>query len=83
MFNKIYSFKVLKPNVKIQLIKEKWGCLRIHTSTYNKESQELIEIAENRSDGLCFYCGNQGKIVEMRGYYLPYCDACIVKQTKH
>jgi hypothetical protein len=47
---------------KIEQIKEKFGALRIYTSTYNDYARGVLDMAESMSENICEVCGNKGML---------------------
>ena len=69
--------------VKINLIKEKWGCLRIQTHTVQGDvARALCSFAEKLSEKTCSKCGKAGTIQNIGGYYIAICSDCIKNQNQ-
>lgn len=68
-----------RDNVRITLMKEKYGCLRIQYDFEGTEENEesyknFINQMENLSSMTCYFCGILPcKIVEIGGWHLPHC----------
>lgn len=63
--------------VQINLIKEKWGCIRIQSHTVQSEvAQALCNYAMTLSEVTCCECGRAGSIQNHSGYYLALCSDC-------
>lgn len=68
---------VIKPDYKIDQIKEKFGGLRYYIDTYdNDEIQRLIEEAEEKSYTICMYCGSGEGIIRKDNWIEVSCYEC-------
>lgn len=56
-------------------VKEKFGGLRIYAST-DSNSLDLIDVLEEESLKICEFCGNEGRSVNIRGWYKTLCPKC-------
>lgn len=67
----------LNANTQITHIKEKYAGLRVSYTTNNSEISKLIIDTQNKSHTICMYCGNEGRLRTMIGYWLhTICDLC-------
>jgi hypothetical protein len=77
----------MKENFKIFDVKEKYGSIRIDSWGGTEKSRELENILEMISEWTCVKCGKMptknGKkfIYHTKGYILPYCKKCFIKET--
>lgn len=60
-------------------LKEKYGSLRIESSSYTDEIAEVIEKYENLSAKTCISCGKDGEMSCKFGWYEPLCSECGAK----
>ena len=68
-------------NVKVNIIKEKYGCLRIQCHTVQSDvASALIDLVEDLSAKTCSTCGKAGEIRNMSGWYVALCQECMAKK---
>ena len=67
--------KIQSYNIKIIDIKEKFGGLRVYTTPYDEEAQEIINYYESLSYDTCERCGNVGES-RPTGWIRTLCDRC-------
>lgn len=68
-------------NVKINLIKEKWGCLRIQCHTVQSDTASaLIDFVMELSAKTCSTCGKAGEIRDLSGWQVTLCSDCMAKK---
>jgi len=68
--------KKLKKNFYVTQIKEKFGGLRFYISYGNDKIFKLIRKAEDDSFDICESCGEKGKLINYRGWYITLCKKC-------
>lgn len=61
---------------EVNQIKEKFAGLRFYVAGCNNKIRKLIDKAEEKSCKICEECGEKGKRVHIRGWYLTLCDEC-------
>lgn len=64
-------------NFRVIEIKEKFGSLRIHSKPIYKEIQSLIDLAEEQSNFICEFCGDNGFQYNIRGWVTTICNSCL------
>ncbi|MCB1258541.1 MAG: hypothetical protein KDB26_15630 [Microthrixaceae bacterium] len=65
------------PVVAYIQIKEKWGELRVYTtSTTNEEARAIIRRAEEKSRVTCEQCGGNGSMHTRGSWYRTLCGSC-------
>ena len=57
-------------------VKEKFASLRVYTSFYNKEIEDVIDVASLKSSITCEKCGKEGSLVINFGWYSTKCEEC-------
>lgn len=64
-----------KPDYVIHQAKEKFGTLRFYCDLpyTDQPTTEIIRAAENKSETICEWCGQPGKL-RSGGWYKTYCD---------
>ena len=78
------NIRTLIPEYKIFQYKEKFGTLRFYvdftdatSDSYTiKEAYDLISQAENASASICEFCGGEGSLIKIRGWYKTMCGEC-------
>jgi len=74
---KIEKCEKPSPDWKIQIIKEKFGGLRIQSFGFNQETDDIINLAERKSAYVCEVCGsNTGTHKKKNGWLKTICDKC-------
>ena len=68
VFNLMADIQQLNTNVKVLQIKEKFGGLRFYVNSASEEIHELICKAEEKSEIICEFTGNQGKNRQIFGW---------------
>lgn len=66
---------------KIEQVKQKFGTLRIYTSTYNDYIRGVIDMAERMSEITCEYCGANGRIYK-QGWHMVLCEQHAIEKGK-
>ena len=61
-------------------IKEKYGELRVYTTTNLQEVHRLIDKYERLSSSICEECGGKGVLHSKHGYLKTLCGECGIKQ---
>ena len=56
-------------------VKEKYGALRFYVDVADEWSYQLIDEAEEASEGICELCGSQGSL-ERTGWWTTRCKDC-------
>jgi hypothetical protein len=64
-------------DLEITEVKEKFGELRIYTSIYIEEIEDIIEEATNKSTKICELCGKPGKLHNVNGWWSTLCEECL------
>lgn len=62
------------PPVKILLVKERWGILRIYTNIINEEVDKVVIDIAKRSRYICEVCGASGSL-RSGEHIMALCDA--------
>jgi hypothetical protein len=62
--------------VKVFQVKEKFGTLRFYIDGGNDKINELISIAEHKSERICEVCGDDGYIDNSKYWVVALCDKC-------
>jgi ribosomal protein S14 len=75
LLEKLQECKETGQRVRIRLIKEKWGSLRIQ-GEFSEAAREICEKISEYSEETCAVCGNPGVIMNAKGYYLALCTTC-------
>lgn len=71
------------PDVTIELIKEKFGGLRIHIHANGmKNLFEIVDHYEQMSHKICERCGMLGKLRSHRPWHKTLCDSCDGKEDE-
>lgn len=65
--------------VAVIQVKEKFGQLRIYTSTADADFYSKIWAIEERSSTICEFCGAPSEIRNRGGWLKSICDACLEK----
>lgn len=73
LLKELHKLKKNGERVEINLIKEKYGCLRVQ-GKFSDRANDLITLVMNRSEETCAICGEPGVIGEIEGYYLSRCE---------
>ena len=74
--------KRLQPHgVKIIQLKEKFGYLRVYLNKDNKETDEIVRIAELDSSKTCEYCGSTEGVSTEGSWLKTLCRHC--RQVKN
>ena len=68
-------------DLEITQIKEKFGELRIYTSGYTDEIEDIIQEATKKSLKTCEVCGEPGKLVEIHGWWMTRCEKCLESEV--
>lgn len=63
-------------NVKISLIKEKWGGLRVYNDGRNAVFDKICSCGKNLASKTCEQCGKYGQLRESGGWYVTGCVSC-------
>lgn len=63
--------------ISILQIKEKYGMMRVHASTSNKELDDIIEKYEQLSKSTCEICGAEGKMMGDDYWVMVRCEGCL------
>lgn len=63
-------------------IKEKFASLRIYMSGTTKNIDNLITAAEEKSQTICEFCGESGKLRDDLGWILTLCENDYLKRKK-
>ena len=68
-------------------IKEKYGALRVYWGASGDEAEDfwekvdaIIDEAELASAGTCEECGDEGRIIAIRGWFTSICTKCEEKR---
>ena len=69
-------------NIEVTEVKEKFGGLRIYTSSYTDEIFEITQDAEEQSCHICEICGKPGELVEVGGWWMTRCEKCLEDEMK-
>ena len=69
-------------DLEITQVKEKYGELRIYTSSYADEIEDIIQEATEKSVTICERCGKEGKRVQVKGWLMTRCDECFRSHKK-
>ena len=81
-FDLIYEMcekiEFLEPPVSFwfEQVKEKFATLRAYTSFYNKDIEDIIDEASEKSSRTCEECGGEGSLVQNYGWYSTKCEKC-------
>lgn len=67
-------------DLEITEIKEKYGELRIYTSSSTDEIDEIIQEATAKSIHICERCGREGELREIHGWYKTMCEECLKEE---
>jgi hypothetical protein len=59
---------------EVTQIKEKFGQLRVYTSFYAEEIEDLIDKYSEKSAHICEVCGDVGELKIEGGWYKTVCD---------
>ena len=59
-------------------VKEKFGGLRIYTSSYKKSIEEIIQKYSQLSEKICIVCGKPATYIS-KGWICPWCDDHIAR----
>jgi len=73
------ELKKLNPPKDFQIlqIKEKFGGLRVYTSSYTDEIEKIIEEAEEKASKTCQSCGKpNASLTNLYGWYTTLCPDC-------
>lgn len=65
-----------KNKIKIHLIKEKFGNIRIHPHFHNEKFSEICNSACDLSLNTCSKCGKSGQLRINSGWYVTGCEDC-------
>lgn len=57
-------------------VKEKFGALRVYTSTSTEEIDNLIDAYEELSTRVCESCGGPAMVESVGGWYATLCNEC-------
>lgn len=86
-FKKLYDYYAknhLTPtSLFVSDIKQKWGGLRLYVHFDEKASkfgETAITTAERTASRTCEFCGEEGTLREVRGWYFTICGSCAEKQ---
>lgn len=66
--------------LRVLQVKEKFGALRFYhrlagaTPTQTEQVAELVRLACDASENVCFKCGEPGSITNLDGWIVPVCD---------
>ena len=66
-----------KLDLEITQVKEKYGELRIYTSSYTEEIDEIIQEATDKSVTICEQYGKDGQLVRFGSWYMTRCEECL------
>lgn len=66
----------------IYQVKEKFGTMRIYTSSCSERINKIIRVYEYISQFVCYKCGKPAKLYDILHYTLPYCKDCLREQKK-
>jgi hypothetical protein len=69
-------------DLEITEVKEKFGELRIYTSTYTDEIDDILWEATYKSHKICEVCGKAGEVVETNGWLMTRCEECLESEDK-
>ena len=69
-------------DLEITQVKEKYGELRVYTTCYINEVENIIDEATRKSVTICERCGKEGKRVQVKGWLMTRCDECFRIQKK-
>ena len=68
-------------DISITQVKEKFGELRIYTSSFTEEIDDIIQAATDRSLTICEQCGKPGSLRNNHGWLITLCDECQKKMS--
>jgi len=71
-----------KLDLEITQVKEKYGELRIYTTGYTEKIDDIIQEAADKSVTVCDQCGKEGKLVQVRGWWMTRCEECLRNMEK-
>jgi ribosomal protein S14 len=69
-------------DLEITEVKEKFGELRIYTSTYSEKIYKIIQKASEKSTQTCEICGQPGALIEINGWYMTRCEECLKSEQQ-
>lgn len=69
-------------DLEVTEIKEKFGELRIYTSSYTDEIYKIIQKASEKSIQTCEICGKYGALTEVNGWWMTRCEKCLEDELK-
>lgn len=64
------------PDLEVVQVKEKFGGLRFYTSPYDPIVEDIVTKAENKSFGICEWCGERGSSDYRYYWTLTLCEEC-------
>jgi hypothetical protein len=69
------TFEKIKGDAKIIRVRERWGGLRIYTSSINTELEECIKVLSDESYKICEVCGARGVLRSKNKKYKTLCES--------
>lgn len=69
------------PKIRVHQIKEKFGELRIYSSSDNEDACRAGREATALSVRICEHCGQPGALITSRPRWVTLCDDCVQEST--
>lgn len=67
------DLKAARPTATILDAKEKFGTLRVYLKGGDQRTSELVDHAEQRSQGMCEQCGEPARLMVQDHFYATLC----------